>query len=92
MLSPTGDNKDANLFHKLYINVVHLLGVFLGCANIRSSLHKVPFSNLIPFLSHLSPISLKISHLSLLSKGDCHGPAQCSQLPLKGPTINNLCH
>ena len=51
---PTSDNNYANLFHKLYINVVHLLGVFLGCANIRSSLHKVPFSNLIPFLSHLS--------------------------------------
>ena len=69
-----------------------MLCIFLVSSWGVQTLEVLFIKSLSPISFHSSLISLKISHLSLLSKSDCHGPAQCSQLPLKGPTINNLCH
>ena len=77
--------KDVNLFHKLHVNVVRPLAVFLGFANISESESD---RLLLRCTSVERENGENKKHLSLLHQIDCHGPAQCSQLPFKGPAIN----
>ena len=76
--------KMRNLFHKFDINGVRSPVVFLRRFSNISPFHSNSFTQ----SSKSNPFSDSFSHLPLFSQSDRHSPAQCSQLPLKGPENN----